>query len=259
VLPRDPFGAAPRGIDQQFFQQENVMKPVIQWSRLVGPALAVCLAAGCGSSDSRPVNAPPAAAPASKARPAAATPARSAAAEAVGPTRMRADLLQGKQHVNSALASLRQLTDPGTTDLNTPFNSYSNSLATLEQHAEKMRRESDKMRESRSAYFAGWEEKVSEIDNPTIRASAEARRSRLRDAQERLTTKSGEVRDAYAPLMRDMQDVRKFLAGDLSKQSTSMVADAANKAQQSGAVLNQKIDALVAELDTIDSGAASAQ
>jgi hypothetical protein len=234
------------------------MNRTLRTSRFLGSAMAVSLAAGCGSSDTRPVNAPPAAAPssASKARP-AAQPMRSQAAEAVGPVRMRADLIQGKQHVNSALASLRQLTDPATTDLNAPFNKYSNDLAALEQHAEKMKRESNAMRQSRSEYFAGWEEKVSEIDNPTIRASAEARRSRLRAAQERLTTKSGEVRDAYEPLMRDMQDVRKFLAGDLSKQSTAMVADAASKVQQSGAVLNQKVDALVAELDAIDSGAAA--
>ena len=233
------------------------MKRTLRTSHLLGSALAVSLAAGCGSSDTRPVNAPPQAAPssASKAR-AAAQPVRSQAAEAVGPTHMRADLLKGKEHVNSALASLRQLTDPATTDLNGPFAKYSDSLAALEQHAEKMRRESDRMRQSRSAYFAGWEEKVSEIDNPTIRASAEARRSRLRDAQERLTTKSGDVRDAYGPLMRDMQDVRKFLAGDLSKQSIGMVADAAKKTQESGAMLNQKIDALVAELDAIDAGTA---
>src|SRR5688500_16852561 len=114
------------------------MKLVIQWSRLVGPALAVCLAAGCGSSDSRPVNAPRPTAAASKAGAAAATPPRAAAAEAVGPTRRRADLLQAKQHVSAALGSLRQLTDPATTDLNTPFNNYSNSLAALDQHAEKM-------------------------------------------------------------------------------------------------------------------------
>jgi flagellar biosynthesis/type III secretory pathway protein FliH len=239
------------------------MKRMLRTSRLLGCALAVSLAAGCGSSsESRPVNAPPVASSSSsssssKARPAAGTPSRSAAAEAVGPTHMRADLMKGKQHVNSALSQLRLLTNPTTTDLNAPFNKYSNDLAALEQHAEKMRKESDKMRESRSEYFATWEDKVSEIDNPTIRASAEARRSRLRDAQERLTTKSGEVRDAYAPLMRDMQDVRKFLAGDLSKQSVSMVSDAANKVQQSGDVLNQKIDALVAELDALDAGAAA--
>jgi hypothetical protein len=229
---------------------------VFRTSRILGPALVVCLAAGCGGSEGRSVNAPPAGSPSSKARAASATPPRSAAAEAVGPAHLRADLLQAKQHVNSALASLRRLTDPAAADLQAPFNKYSNDLSALEQQAEKMRRESNKMRESQSQYFAGWEEKVSEIDNPTIRASAEDRRSRLRQAQERLTTKSGEVRDAYEPLLRDMQDVRKFLAGDLSKQSISMVADAANKVQQSGAVLNQKIDALVAELDALDSGTA---
>src|SRR5688572_10595989 len=135
---------------QSTLRKETVMKRMLRTSRLLGPALVVCLAAGCGS-DSRPVNAPPAATPASssKARSKAppSTPPRSAAAEAVGPTHLRADLMKGKSHVNSALSSLRQLTNPTATDLNTPFNKYSNDLAALEQHAEKMRRESDKMRE----------------------------------------------------------------------------------------------------------------
>jgi len=233
------------------------MKQFLHASGLVGSTLALSLAVGCSSDNSREVKAPPASPPASASANAktASASARSQAAEAVGPANMRNDLVRAKAQVNASLASLAQLTDPGTTDLNAPFNKYSDSLAALQQQAEKMRRESEKMRQSRSEYFASWEDKVSDIDNPTIRASAEARRSRLRDAQERLTTKSGAVRDAYEPLMRDMQDVRKFLAGDLSKQSVGLVADAANKTQASGAVLNQNIDALIAELDSIDTGA----
>jgi hypothetical protein len=232
------------------------MKHFLRISCVVGSTLALSLAAGCSSKDkSRPVNAPPQSAKGSAKPQPAAAPA-GAQAEATGPASMRGELTRGKAQVNAALASLAQLTDASTTDLTAPYKKYSDSVTALQKHAEKMKAEANRMNQSRREYFAAWEETVSDVDNPTIRASAEARRTRLREAQQRLTTKSGAVRDAYQPLMRDMDDVRKFLARDLSKQGVALVGDTAKNAQESGAKLNQSIDALIDELDAVDSGMA---
>jgi hypothetical protein len=107
------------------------------------------------------------------------------------------------------------------------------------------------MRDARATYFAKWEAKNAEIDNPAIRASAEARQARLRAAHERITTASLAARDAYEPFMKDLNDIRKFLATEVSPQSTAMMADATRKANADGAVVKRKIDAVTAELDAV--------
>ena len=110
------------------------------------------------------------------------------------------------------------------------------------------------MRASRDQYFANWEEKVSEIDSPTIRASAEARHKRLLDAHEQIITTSEDAKDAYVPFMKDLEDIRKYLSKYLSKSSIADLADAAKKVQGDGQTVKQKIGAIITTLDEVQNG-----
>ena len=50
-------------------------------------------------------------------------------------------------------------------------------------------------------------------------------------------------------MRRDARDVRKFLGGDRSKQSVSLLGDVSTKSQADGAIVKQKIDTIVDELE----------
>jgi hypothetical protein len=208
--------------------------------------------AGCGSSDTRQVNAPPvqqeSALDAGAAAPAASKLGAPSVAE------FKTNLLACKEQIDKTLAALADVTNPNTPDLRGAYDKYGDQLARTEAQAMDVKKEAAAMRSARQAYFARWEARASEIENPTIRASAEARRQRLRDAHERIITDSEQLRDSYEPLMKDLQDVRKFLAADLSRQSVSMLGDVNRKSQADGAVVKQKIDAIVAELDQVEAG-----
>jgi hypothetical protein len=166
----------------------------------------------------------------------------------------KAELIQGNADIDKVLATLGKLTDPQTppAELRSTFDAYSDQLARMTQRSEQLRREAEQMRDSRAAYFAKWEEKAAEIDNPSIRASVEARKARLRAAHDRITTGALAARDAYEPFMRDLQDVRKYLAADLSPSSVQMLGDVGKKANTEGAVVKQRVNAVVAELDAVE-------
>ena len=218
----------------------------------LGVSALVVLAGGC-ASDSREVNAPPVRTSGGT----SSTPsaARSSSPAAAGLENFRAGLVSGQEQIDKTLASLAELTDPNQTDLRGAYDRYCDNLARMNEHAQTMKREADAMRASRDDYFGKWEEKVTEIDNPTIRQSAEARRKRLRDAHERIITTSGEARDAYQPFMKDLQDIKKFLASDLSKGGIADLKDAAKKVQADGVVVKQKIGAVVETLDSVQARA----
>ena len=218
-------------------------------------ALAIILA-GCGS-DSRPVNAPP---------PRETTPPPSASSTYPPPPRtstatltpnsaslaeFRAGLVESQRQIEVTLNSLEELTSPRTTDLRGAYNRYCDNLARMNHHAVTLRREADAMRASRDQYFGRWEQRVTEIDNPTIRNSAEARRKRLRDAHERIITTSGEARDAYGPFMKDLQDIKKFLSTDLSRGAIADLGDASKKVLSDGTVVNDRIGAVIQTLDSV--------
>ena len=228
------------------------------WRKLVAAAIALGTLGGCGS-DTRQVNAPPPQPPKSaQVSASGSSPAReaSSAMQAAPTSRaLREELVASQRQIDKTLASLGTLRDPATTDLRAAYDDYSNQLARMTDHADQLRREAEAMRETRNAYFAQWEEKVSEIDNPTIRASAEARQNKLRESHERISRASGQAKDAYEPFMRDLQDVRRFLGGDLSKQSVSMLGDVQKKAAANGATVKEKIGVVIRELDAIEAAA----
>ena len=170
----------------------------------------------------------------------------------------RNDLVQAKSQVERTLASLTSLTDPNQSDLAGAYKRYSDDLMRMNQHAAHTRSEAKAMQDARDAYFARWEQKAASTDNPAIRADAEARRDALRASQQRLTTSTGELRDAYDPFMRDLEEVRTFVGKDLSKDTTSVLGTVTKKAQQDGQVVNQRIDAVIADLDSLKSTATAA-
>jgi len=207
---------------------------------------AMALISGC-ESDTRPVNAPP---PQMKETP----PPQADQLRPQNLDTFRSTLAQSNAQIGSTLAALSDLTRPDQENLQAAYNKYCDQLAMVQQNSESLKRQTDMMRQSRDSYFGAWEEKVEEINNPTIRASAEARRKRLRDAHEQIVTASGEARDAYVPFMKDLQDIRKYLSTDLSRSSVADLKDAAAKVQVDGRAVRGKIDAIIATLDNIQNG-----
>jgi hypothetical protein len=182
------------------------------------------LLVGCGSSDKpRAIQAPPPQPAAGSSATGSAASASAQVTTATSAAAFRNDLVASTQQMDKVLAALNQLTDPNTQDLRGAYDNYSDQLARMNQFAEKLKGEATAMGAARNQYFATWEQRLSEINNPNIRASVEARQAKLRASHDRIRTETLDARDAYEPFMRDLRDARTFLGGDLSKQSTSML------------------------------------
>jgi hypothetical protein len=60
------------------------------------------------------------------------------------------------------------------------------------------------------------------------------------------------VKEAYKPFMADLEDTRKFLAADASKDSVSVLSPTVKKAQENGKLVKQRLDALISDLDAVE-------
>ena len=192
----------------------------------------------------------PEAAPAAQASVAGATVGMAQAAFN-SPAQLRDDLAAGQAQVDRTIAALTAVGDPDQADLRGAYKSYCTEMDKLGAHAQRLETEAEAMRQARSAYFARWDQRLSEIDNPTIRDAAEQRRARLRAAQDRISADAAAARDAYRPLMSDLKDIRKFLDGDLSKDTTSVLGPATMKATKDAQSLKERIDVVIADLDAV--------
>lgn len=202
---------------------------------------------GCGD-DTRPVKAPPAQQPAARATyvapPNAPTPTPANA--------FRNELAEGSRQISKVLTSLAAVTSPTQTDLEGAFSDYCNQVAVTNDHALRVRTEAEAMTAASGEYFAKWDRRASEINDANVRAAVEAERERRHATYEKIRVDTQQVRDSYEPFIRNLQEVRKFLDGDLSRESASMLGDFQRRAQERGTTVKQKVAALIRDLDELD-------
>jgi len=182
----------------------------------------------------------------------AAAVGAAAAKHAESAQQLRVDLIASKDQVDRSLASLTDLTDPNQTDLTAAYKRFNDQLTRMNQQSQKVKVEADQMRQARDAYFAKWDARLAATDNPTIRAEAESKRARLRAGQEKIAADAARAREAFQPFIIDLEDTRKFVGTDVSKESVSVLGPTVKKAQQDGAVLKDRLDVLIADLDAIE-------
>ena len=181
-----------------------------------------------------------------------AAQAKAAQAKAANsPQQFRTSLLAGKAQVDRTLQSLTALTSPTQADLQTAYKNFGQQVDLMKQHAAQAKVDSDAMRQSREAYFAKWDQRVAQTDNPTIRAEADAMRTRLRTEQEKLIADAALTKETYDPFITDLEDTQKFLAGGLTNDAVAALGPTVKKAQENGKLLKQRIDTLIADIDSI--------
>jgi hypothetical protein len=165
---------------------------------------------------------------------------------------LRADLVASKDQVDRSLGALKELTDPNQSDLAAAYKRFNEQVTRMNQQSQKVKAEADAMRQAREAYFAKWDARLAATENPTIRAESESKRARLRAGQEKIAADAASAREAYQPFIIALEDTRKYVGTDVSKEAVSVLAPTAKKAQQDGALLKQRIDAVIADLDAVE-------
>jgi len=167
----------------------------------------------------------------------------------------RAELVKSKTEVNDAVTALDKLSAGGNLQQN--FKTYSAAVKDVQTAGDKSRARATAMKENGRAYVAKWEKEMDQVSNPELRAGAAARRQKVKANYESILTSGRSVRDAYQPFLKDLQDIQRALASDLTPGGVTAAAPAIDKTKGEGMALNERIDALIAKLDDVSNGMAA--
>jgi chromosome segregation ATPase len=148
---------------------------------------------------------------------------------------------------NAALNSLQ--TAQG--DLRPAFDKYKKEVNELDKAAKSAAARAADMRERSKEYQTKWQEEMSKVTNPDLKAAAAQRAARVRDRYSTIQGMAQEARAAYDPFMRDLRDVQTYLSNDLTPAAIQTANPVFEKAKASGRALQQKTDTLAAELDSV--------
>jgi hypothetical protein len=170
-----------------------------------------------------------------------------------GYQRTQTRLDAAEKQVDTVLADMGQLTYTGP--IKTPFDNYKKSVDKLEEQGKDAKWRSETMTANAEQYISNWQKDVETVNDPTVKASLEARREAVRTNFGRIRAAADDVRKAYDPFMADHQAIVKALSIDTSSAAVPGLKPVMSRATANGKVLKDKLGVLRAELNKLQTGA----
>jgi chromosome segregation ATPase len=181
------------------------------------------------------------------------TPGEQRAGAAVtGLKETRTELAAGRAQIDKTVAAMNALRD-GQGQLPAKFATFNAEVKKTEEHAAKTRARAADMRARAGEYQSKWRQEAGKIDDPALRAAANARAEQVRERYDGITTKANEARAAYEPFMKQLKGVQTYLSNDLTPAGVKSAGDVFDRATADGKTVSEKISAVIAELDSVAS------
>jgi hypothetical protein len=163
---------------------------------------------------------------------------------------MAQELGSARQAVDDTLASLQELST-AQGDLLVPFQRFIDLHARVDEADQRLGERGEDMRNRARDYITNWEVEVYGVEDPNLRQQAETRRSDVRASYGRIADGTRALRDSMQPFRRQLDDLQTFLANDLTQAGVRAAGPSIQRATQAGRQVQQRMDALIAELDRV--------
>ena len=149
------------------------------------------------------------------------------------------------------MASLNSLVGQPGTDLGTQYKQFVKEVKSTDKQAKKLRDRADKMNAQNGAYFEAWDKDLETIQNPDIRKRSEERRAAAFDSYKKIDTVMQSANESLDPFLADLRDIQRYLGNDLTAAGIAAISDVVKKADANASTVQERIDAVVAEIDRV--------
>ena len=163
----------------------------------------------------------------------------------------RDEILNVKKEVDETVAALDKVVATATTDPRKAFESFDKAVPAVDNAAKKAKKRSEDMKAKGQAYFKDWEKELAEVNNPEIRKLAEERKVKLQAAFDSIKTFMEPARDQFTTWLANLKDLQTYLRNDLTIAGIDTAKEQIAKAKANGQAVQQTLDKVIAELNTI--------
>jgi hypothetical protein len=164
---------------------------------------------------------------------------------------LKTELAEAKNQLDASVSALDKVVtaqDPAD-----PYEDFVEALADMEGQADTIRAQAEDVRSAGDSYFAEWEKKLASLKNDELRAKSEQRRTELVKSYDAINTTSQKTKDAYQPLMAQLNYIKDYLGLDLSPASIAGIGDQVKRVRDDAGKVKVSIDELVAALEQLSS------
>ena len=163
----------------------------------------------------------------------------------------RDEILNVKKEVDATMTALDKVVTTAATDPRKAFKEFDKAVPRIDDAAKKAKKRAEDMRERGQAYFKEWERELAGVNNPEIRKLAEERKAKLQTAFDSIKGFMEPARDQFNTWLADLKDLQKYLSNDLTIGGIDAAKELIGKAKTEGQGVQQSMDKVIAELNTI--------
>lgn len=137
--------------------------------------------------------------------------------------------------------SLDNLVSPDQTDVKKAFGVFTADVEKIESMEKSFSAHADKMQARGKEYFAEWKKEGTTYSNPEIQALSDQRRAELGTMYGRIAQNGVGVRSAFQTYVSDVQEIRTYLATDLTSRGIDAIVEVSRKSVRDGEDLKYEI------------------
>jgi hypothetical protein len=163
----------------------------------------------------------------------------------------RDEIVDVKKAVDTTMAALDKIVAQATVDPRKAFKAFDSSVPKIDSAAAKAKKRADDMRERGKEYFDKWEKELAGVNNPEIRKLAEERKVKLQATFGNIKTTMEPARDQFNAWLAPLKDLQKYLSQDLTISGIDAAKDLIAKSKKQGMEVQQTLDKVIAELNTV--------
>ena len=163
----------------------------------------------------------------------------------------RDEIVTIKREVDTTMAALDKIVTTAATDPRKAFKDFDKAVPRIDDAAKKAKKRGEDIKARGQAYFQAWEKELATVNNPEIRQLAEERKAKLQATFGGIRTSMEPVRDQFNTWLADLKDLQKYLGNDLTIGGIDAAKELIAKTKTEGQGVQQSMDKVIAELNTI--------
>ena len=163
----------------------------------------------------------------------------------------RDEILNVKKEVDGTLTALDKVVATATTDPRKAYQSFDKAVPRVDDAAKKAKKRAEDMKSKGQAYFKDWEKELAEVNNAEIRKLAQERKAKLQTTFDSIKSFMEPARDQFTTWLANLKDLQTYLNNDLTIGGIDAAKEHISKAKANGHAVQQSLDKVIAELNTI--------
>jgi hypothetical protein len=161
------------------------------------------------------------------------------------------------QELEATIGALNELVNQPATNAEPQFLKFDQALDRLVASAGSAESEVNGIRSKGAAYFAVWDKEIPAIQDPVTRSVSKAREADVRSQSDATLRACDETRTNVQPLIVYLQDIRKALSTDLTRNGLFAIKSSVVSANDRASLAQSALAQSAAELDTLSARTAS--